>query len=136
MKKALILVIAALAIPGVALAAGHTPTRGGKSAPKVMYVLKGKLSGYQAYNSVGPVTGSITIVVSHANYHGRALKGDTLTFPVGANTRVTLDNGAPIADNDRGVVTVRAPKRIAAADLDSMLQTYTARHIVDQGTGA
>ena len=100
------------------------------------YILKGKLSAYHAYDSVAQANGSITIVVSHANRHGRALKGQNLTFPVGPKTKVTLDGTNPIADNDNGIVTVRAPRRIAAADLAATLQTYPARHIIDQGTGA
>jgi len=136
MKKALILVLAALAIPSVALAA-KPAAQGGKGAPKVTYVLKGTLSGYTAYDSSTSTNGSITILVSHANYHGRALKGQTLTFPVGPNTKVTLDNGVTaITDGDTGIVTVRAPKKIAPADLASTLQTYTARHIIDQGTSS
>lgn len=129
MKKALILVIAALAIPSVALAAKPAAV-GGKGAPKVMYVLKGKLSAYTAYNSVGPVMGSITIVVGSSNYHGKALKGQTLTFPVGAKTMV---NVSAIKDGDSGLVKVKAPKKIAAADLAATLQAMPANQIVDQG---
>ena len=136
MKKALILVFAALVIPSVALAS-KPATTGGRSAPKVMYILKGTLSAYTAYDSSTSTNGSITILVSHANYHGRALKGQSLTFPVGANTKVTLNDGVTaITDGDTGVVTVRAPKRIPAADLAATLQTYTARHIIDQGTSS
>ena len=82
MKKALILVFAALMIPSVALAAKPSPTgKGGKGAPQVTYVLKGTLSSYTAYDSVTPANGSITILVKHANHHGKSLKGQTLTFP-------------------------------------------------------
>ena len=130
MKKALILVFAALMIvPSVALAARTTPPT--SHAPKVLYILKGKLSAYHAYDSVTPANGSITITINRANYHGRALHGQTLTFPVGPRTRVTLEDGVTtITDNDRGMVTIRAPRRIPAADLAATLQTYTARHIV------
>lgn len=141
MKKVLVFAIAALLIPGAALAKGKPPVTGpgshGKSAPKVTYVLKGTLSGYQAYDSGTSTNGSITIVVSHANYHGKALKGQTLTFPVDGKTKVTLNDGVTaITDNDKGVIKLRAPKRIAAADLASTLQTYSAKHIVDQGTSS
>src|SRR5437899_1238055 len=75
------------------------PATGGPSAPKVLYILKGKLSAYSPYNA--PNNGSITIVVGHANYHGRALKGQTLTFPLGPRSRVTLADGlTTITDND------------------------------------
>ena len=135
MKKVLILILAALVIPSAALAAKSAPSaKGGKGAPKVTYVLKGTLSNYTAYNSVGPVNGSITIVVSHANYHGKALKGQTLTFPVDANTKISLENGVTaITNGDMGIVKIKAAKKIAAADLAATLQTMPARQIVDQG---
>lgn len=141
MKKVLVFAIAALLIPSAALAKGKPPVTGpgthGKSAPKVLYVLKGTLSGYSAYDSSTSTNGSVTIVVSHANYHGKALKGQTLTFPVDSKTKVTLENGATtVTDNDKGLITVRAPKRIAAADLTTTLQTYSAKHIVDKGTSS
>ena len=86
MKKALILVIAALAIPSVALAA-KPAAPGGKGAPKVAYILKGKLSAYMAYDKTTSTNGSITILVGAANYHGKALKGQTLTFALNAKTQ-------------------------------------------------
>src|SRR5579862_3555140 len=144
MKKALILVFAALLIPGAALAAkpAHPthpthPTHGSgaggsksKSAPNVLYVLKGTLSGYTAYDSSTSTNGSITIVVSRANYHGK-----TLTFPVDSKTKVSLENGlTTITDGDKGIVKVRAAKKIPAADLATTLQASSAKQIVDQGT--
>lgn len=138
MKKMLLLAIAALMIPGVALAKGNPGHGGGSkshSAPKVLYVLKGTLSGYSAYDSTTSTPGSITILVSRANYHGHALKGQTLTFPTDAKTKIVLENGATtVTDNDRGIVKVKAAKKIAAADLASTLQTSSAKQVVDQGT--
>jgi hypothetical protein len=141
MKKVLLLATAALMIPGVAFAKGNPghggPGTHGKSAPKVLYVLKGTLSGYSAYNSTASTNGSITIVVSRANYHGKALKGQTLSFPVDSKTRISLENGVTtVTDGDKGIVKIKAPKRIAAADLASTLQTYSARQVVDQGTSS
>jgi len=135
MKKALIFIVAALMIPSVAFAAKSAPNdKGGKGAPKVMYVLKGTLSNYSAYDSVTPANGSITIVVSHANYHGKSLKGQTLTFPVDANTKISLENGVTaITNGDMGIVKVRAAKNITAADLAATLQAIPARQAVDQG---
>jgi hypothetical protein len=127
MKKVLILVIAALALPSIALAG--KPANPGKSAPKVLYILKGSLSAYTAYNSVGPVNGTITIKVSSANYHGKLLKGQTLTFVVDAKTKV---NRAAIKDGDKGIVKIRAAKRIAAADLAATLQAAPAKQVIDQ----
>jgi hypothetical protein len=131
MKKALILVLAALALPGIAIAA--TPAHVSTSAPKVAYILHGKVSAYQAYDKTTSTNGSITILVGSSNYHGKALKGQTLTFPVDAKTRVVLHIAKPIADGDRGTVKIRALKKIAAADLAATLQLSSAKQIVDMG---
>ena len=134
MKKALILVIAALMVPGVALAAKN-PSHGPKKPTQTTYVLKGTLSSYTAYNSDTQTNGSITILVRHANHHStKTLKGQTLTFPVDAKTKISLADGVTaITDGDRGVVKVRAAKHIPAADLASTLQAQSARQVVDQG---
>ena len=135
MKKGILLaVVAALMIAPAAAMAHHGP-RGGKSAPNVMYVLHGKLSAYTPYNNsiYGPQNGSITILVNHSNHHGKALKTQSLTFVVDAKTRVTLHNGNPIADGDRGIVKVRAALRIPAADLAATVQASHARAIIDMG---
>jgi hypothetical protein len=141
MKKVLLLVIFALVIPGAALAKGN-PNKGphtnhGKA--KVKYVLKGTLSGYSAYDSSTDTNGNITIVVNRANRHGRALKGMTLTFTgeVVSATKVKLPDGATlIADNDNGIVKVRAPKEpksMSGSDLAAILTALPVRQIVDQG---
>ncbi len=58
----------------------------------------------------------------------------TLTFPVAPTTKISLENGvSAIADGDRGIVKIRAPKRIAAADLAATLQAIAARQIIDKG---
>ena len=132
MKKALILVFAALMIPSVALAA--RPANPGRSAPKVAYILRGTLSAYTGYDAGTSTNGSITILVKHANYHGRALKGQSLTFVVNANTRIRFADGVTaITDGDRGNVRVRAARRIPAADLAATLQQSPARRIKDNG---
>ena len=113
MKK-LITVLAvatALAIPtSVAFAKGPPLTRG-KSNPKVMYVLKGTFSNFTAATSTAD--GSISITVSHANRHGKnltKLNGDTLTFAVASNTRITFANGTTsLGDTAKGLVKFRAP---------------------------
>ena len=135
MKKALLLAIAALMVPSAALAGkSDPPAHHGKGAPKVTYVLKGTLSNYLPYDSIYVESGAITIVVRHANRHGRALKGQTLTFPVDGMTKVSLKDGlTTITDGDRGIVKVRAAKRIAAADLAAALQAITARQVIDKG---
>jgi len=133
MKKALILVIAGLMVPGVALAATKS-AHGPKKPAQVTYVLKGTLSNYTAYDSVTPANGSITILVQHGNKHAKSLKGQTLTFPVDANTTITLADGVTaITNGDSGIVKVRAAKNIPAADLAATLQAQAAKKIVDQG---
>jgi hypothetical protein len=144
MKRGIVFLVAALAVPGVALAKAPHPSPGkhtgqgthashSHAAPKVLYVLKGTLSAYGAYDSSSSTSGSITIDVTRANRHGHALKGQTLTFPVSATTRIVLRHGATsISDDDRGIVKVKAPKKIAAADLASTLQAVAARQVIDQ----
>jgi hypothetical protein len=137
MKKVLPFLIAALMIPGVAFA--KAPTKGthtNKGKAKVQYVLKGTLSAYTAASST--TNGSITIMVTSSNRHGRALKGQTLTFPlVTANTKVVLPSGATtITNGDLGIVKVRAakqPKDTSAADLMTLLTGMPVRQIIDQG---
>ena len=139
MKKALLLVLAALVVPSVALAAKPSTPPPHAKAPQVVYRLGGTLSNYTAYDSVTPANGSITILVRHAN-KGLAhkpvpgLRGQTLTFPVDAKTKIFLANGVTaIANGDRGGITLRAAKRIAPADLIATLQLSAARHIHDNG---
>jgi hypothetical protein len=135
MKKLIVLLAAALAIPtSVALAKGP-PASPGKSAPKVQYILKGTLSGYTAFNSSTSTPGNITILVTRSNRHGKTLVGQTLTFTGGvtASTKVTLHDGATtISDGDRGIVKVRALKRIDPSALAATLETTPVRQIIDQ----
>jgi hypothetical protein len=140
-NKFLTLAIFALLVPSAALAKGNpnkgTHTSHGKA--KVQYVLKGTLSGYSAYDSSTSTNGNITIQVSHANRHGRALKDMSLTFTgqVVSNTKIKLPDGATvIADNDLGIVKVRAPKEpksMSGADLAAILMALPVRQVVDQG---
>jgi hypothetical protein len=130
MKKAIVFLAVALVIPtSVAVAKGN-PTRG-KSNPMVMYVLKGTLSGYTAATST--TDGQVSITVKHANYHGRALKDQTLTFSTTMKTRIT--GTTPIADNSKGVLKFKAPLRhLAGTDIATTLQTSSkALHIINRG---
>ncbi len=140
MKKLLPFAIAALLVPSVALAKGP-PSKGphqNKGKAKVLYVLKGNLSGYSAFDSSTNTNGSITIDVKRANRHGRALKGMSLTFTgeVASTTKVVLRDGVTvITDGDRGVVKVHAakePKDINGTDLAAALTALSVRQIVDQ----
>jgi hypothetical protein len=132
MKKAIVLLVVALAIPTSVAFAKASPTHG-KSNPRVMYVLKGTLSSYQA--ATADLAGSISITVNHSNYHGRALKGQTLTFPTTVDTRVTFKNGATqITDGAKGVLKFKAPlHRKGDTTLVATLTTNArALHIIDQ----
>ena len=137
MKKTLLLLLAALAVPGVALAGSQRSSQGAHTydgRANLTYAFAGTLSGYTAYDSSTSTNGSITIAVKHANRHGRILKGQTLTFSVGANTRIVLRHGVTgITDGDRGIVTIKAPRAIAAADLSTTLETAVAFRVVDGG---
>jgi hypothetical protein len=133
MKKAIVLLFVALAIPtSVAFAKG--PATHGKSNPRVMYVLKGTLSAYTAATS--STDGQISITVKHSNYHGRALRGQTLTFSTTAHTRVTFKHSTAttITDGAKGVLKFKAPRRMGAAtDIATVLPTMAkALHIIDQ----
>jgi hypothetical protein len=132
MKKAIVLVAVALVIPTSVAFAKATPARG-NSNPKVMYVVKGTLSSYLAATSTTP--GSISITVNHSNFHGRALKGQTLTFGTSMSTKVNYVNGAStITDGARGVLKFKAPLRLGAGtDAATVLPTMAkALHIIDQ----
>jgi hypothetical protein len=113
MKKAIVFLVAALALPtSVAFAKPSHPARGGKSAPRVQYILKGTLSAYTAAGDTS--TGSITIDVKHSNYHGRLLKNQSLTFTLTSKSKVTFRHKSTLAEGQtaRGVIAVRAPKKI------------------------
>ena len=121
-KLTLLLVVLALAVPtGVAMAKGKPPTPG-KSAPKVTYILKGTLSNFAAASTTAD--GSVTINVTHSNFHARALVGQQLTFGVSLKTPTRLMGGT-IINGARGIVKFRAPLRISNTTLMAAL-TATA----------
>jgi hypothetical protein len=132
MKKVIILLAVALAIPTSVALAKANPTRG-KSAPKVMYVLKGTLTDYTAATT--SQDGQISIIVNHSNYHGRALKGQTVgPFAVTMNTKVTFKNGATtLSGKARGILKFRAPLRFTSGtNIAATLPTAAkALHIID-----
>jgi hypothetical protein len=145
MKKLLPFVIAALMIPGVALAKGKPPTAGthanhGKA--KVMYVLKGLIYNYTAFDAATSTPGSLTISVSHSNRHGKLLVGQPpLTVTIGPNTKVLLTNGvasiAAAAPGDNGMVKIRASrlafKSATVADVQTALTNQPAHQVIDWG---
>ena len=135
-------VVAALVIPSVALAKGPNPNKGphgDKGKAKVQYILKGTLSTYAAYDSSTSTAGSITINVTHANRHGRALENMSLSFTgmVSSSTKVVLPDGVTVvADGDSGIVKIRAPREprtVSGSDLAAALTGMPVRQIVDQG---
>jgi hypothetical protein len=128
MKKAAIFLAVVLAIPtSVALAKGPG-TNQGKSAPKVRYVLKGLLSGYDS------TTGQITITVKHSNYHSRALKDQQVTFTLSSTSKITFMRGShahgQILDGTKGYITARAPKRISGDLVTELPSLATRIHVV------
>src|SRR5262245_12376086 len=133
MKKLIVVLAVALLIPTSVAFAKATPTRG-KSNPMVMYVLKGTFSNFTAASSTAD--GSISLTVSHANYHGRALKNDTLDFTVASNTRITFGNGTTaLADGAKGMVKFKAPllRHASGATLDTLLPAKAkALHVIVQ----
>ena len=144
MKKVLPFVLAALMIPSVALAKGPNPNAGSHTnhgKAKVMYVLKGMIYAYTAYDSSTNTPGSITIDVNHSNRHGKLLVGQTITISTGANTKINLENGvtvvAPTQPGDLGMVKVRGPKlafkSAALTDLQTALQNQPAHMVTDWG---
>lgn len=135
-RKTLTLLVLALAIPGAALAAKpqhpSTPTSQSKAAPKVMYVLKGTLWNYTAASST--VNGSITINVTHSNYHAHALVNTSVTFAIASTTGTTLKNGT-ISNGAKGIIKFKAPLKVSNTTLMAALapSQMTARQVIDHG---
>lgn len=139
MKRVIIFLLAALALAvptGAAFAKSPNAHQGnlGKSAPNVRYILKGTLSGYIAFDSSTSTDGQITILVKRANRHGRALKDASLTFTVTATTKVRFkhEKQTTINDGDKGIITLRAPKRITGDLAAALPGLATGLHVTDQ----
>lgn len=128
MRKFLIAISClALLVPAAALAKGK-PAQPGKSAPKVMYVLKGTLTAYTAAN--GSTNGSVTITVKSSNHHGASLKNQTLTFAVSSATKVV----GKFTANDKGMVKLRGPK--AGLGDSATFGTLVVKQVIDQGASS
>ena len=134
MKRMIIFLVAALALPtSVAFAKPSHPAKGGKSAPKVQYILKGTLSAYTAYDSATSTDGTITIDVKHSNRHAHALKNQSVTFTLTAKSKVTFRHGSTLATDTataKGGITVRAPKRITGDLVTELPAQATRIHVV------
>jgi hypothetical protein len=105
-----------------------TTTHGNSATAKVLFVLHGRLNAFTAANST--TNGSVSITVNTANFHGKALKGQTLVFVVTSDTNVVQHQGAAIAGGDNGIVKVRAAKS------NTTWTGLTARQVIDQGAPA
>jgi hypothetical protein len=122
-RKALALVALALAISSVAFATTAQASKGkGKAAPKVTYILKGSLSNFKAASTTA--NGSVTINVTHSNFHAHALVGQQLTFGIAMTTPTNLMGGT-IINGARGIVKFRAPLRVSNTTLMAALTATT-----------
>jgi hypothetical protein len=125
MRKLILIVVLALALPTAALATRASSSHSAK--PTVLWVLRGTLSKFTAAS--GATNGSISITVKSSNFDSKTLKGTTLTFATDSKTKVVLHKHKPIPDRDRGIVKVRAAKGSDA----TALQTHTAFQVIDKG---
>ena len=96
------------------------------AAPKVLFVLRGKLTAYTA--AAGAVNGSVSITVNKSNFEAGALKDATLVFPVSSDTKIT----GTFVPGHNGIVKVRAVKNASS----SALQALTAFQVIDQGASS
>jgi len=127
MRKVLVVLVAALLVPSLALAKGKPADPGSqsKAAPKVMYVLRGTLTAYAPAS--GATNGSVTITVKSSNRHGASLKNLSLTFAVSSATKVV----GTFTANDNGIVKVRGAK--AGLGDPSAFGAIVAKQVIDQG---
>src|SRR5690349_787168 len=122
-RKTLALVALTLTVASVAFAATAQASKGpSKAAPKVTYILKGTLSGFTAASATA--NGSVTINVTHSNYHAHALVGQQLTFAIAMTTPTNLMGGT-IVDGTHGIVKFRAPLRVSNTTLMASLTATT-----------
>jgi hypothetical protein len=98
---------------------GHANAQG-QAKPK-NYIVKG---------DVTDVTGSIvTVLVDHANHHGKALVDQTVKFDLSSGRVVgRVHDTSGVKVGDRVVVQARLPR-----DLTGTPQPYPARRLVDRG---
>jgi hypothetical protein len=122
-RKILTLFVVAVAITSVTFAATAQASKGkSKANPKVTYILKGTLSNFAAASTTA--NGSVTINVTHSNYHAHALVGQQLTFAVSMKTPTTLMGGT-IINGARGIVKFREFKSMSNTALMAALTATT-----------
>jgi hypothetical protein len=122
-RKTLAIVALALAITSVAFATTAQASKGKtKADPKVTYILKGTLSNFTAVSTTAD--GSVTINVTHSNFHAHALVGQQLTFGIAMTTPTNLMGGT-IINGAHGIVKFRAPLRVSNTTLMAALTATT-----------
>src|SRR5215469_5223721 len=122
-RKTLALVALALAITSVMFATTAQASKSkSKANPKVTYILKGTLSNFTAASTTA--NGSVTINVTHANYHAHALVGQQLTFGIAMTTPTNLMGGT-IINGAHGIIKFRAPFKISNSALMAALTATT-----------
>jgi len=122
-RKALALVALALAVTSVAFATTAEASKGhSHAAPKVTYILKGTFSNFTAASTT--TNGSVTINVTHSNYHAHGLVGQQLTFAIALTTPTNLMGGT-IINGAHGIVKFRAPLRVSNTTLMTALTATT-----------
>jgi len=114
----------ALAITSVTLATTAQASKGKSKAanPTVTYILKGTLTHFTAASTTA--SGSVTINVTHSNYHARTLVGQPFTFAIAQTTPTNLMGGT-IIDGARGIVKFRAPLHESNTTLMTALTAST-----------
>ena len=122
-RKTLALVALALAITSVTLATTAQASKGkSKANPTVTYILKGTLSDFTPASTTA--SGSVTINVTHSNYHARALVGQPFTFAIAQTTPTNLMGGT-INNGAHGIVKFRAPLHESNTTLMTALTAST-----------
>ncbi len=105
--------------------------QGDRKHSDVTYRLRGTLSNYLAATS--STNGSITVTLTSSHVEGMSstgtsLTGTTLIVAVAPTTHIVLHKASGIANGDRGVVLVRAPKGSSV----SALTSTPALAVIDQ----
>jgi hypothetical protein len=91
--------------------------------PKVMFIIRGKVTNYSAGSSVA-------LTVTSSNRDRSALPASSaFTAKLDANTKIVLHNGAAVANGDMVLVQIRAAKTSQPSDLAST----PAKQAIDQG---
>jgi hypothetical protein len=127
MRKVIVALALVLALPALALAA--QPAQPGKSAPKVLYILKGTVTAFTP--SSGGADGSITLTVTKSNLHRAALKDQSLTLVVKPTTKVVFDTDGELTTGEKVIVKVKEVRR--TTDAVATLSGKNAKQVIDQG---